>query len=1058
MEYQIKKTTKAFSVHTRRGKLLRVSKEQYLRTDLGCGTTCYNSPFHGIAQQIEAMPTPENHEYSSYIVLDTNVALQQMDLLELNVPPLSRIIILETVFDELKNLNSTTFSRLETLLKANEKQIIFFSNEHHQNTFIHRNDGESPNDRNDRAIRVAVKWFMNTYGHQADFVFLSNDRLCREEALKLNIPSISIHQYTNKFSKEYPEMLEMLAHTEGLMDREEEGSGGGAGDQNGENMLYPAYKSLSDIEKGVKLGTYYKGKIRVDKNFPLEANIALRSSKLGFYAKINGFISRNRAVDGDLVAVRILTKEEQEQNNMKEKRWMMDNPKATQFKMWDQYGDDNDITNDIDSNEILEKEEDDNNNNNNIEKKNQTNNDQMGAMTSSNVSTNDNKEETIYVEVVGIIRRNLRPFCGSILPSSLNDPKGRSLFVPVDARIPRIYLYSKQTKNLIGKRILVALDGWGINSMYPVGHYLKTIGEIGDRETETQVVLLEHEIPTAAFSKNVMNCLPPKDWKVTEENMKGRMDLRHLNVCSIDPPGCKDIDDALHYRLLPNGNCEVGVHIADVTNFVKPGTAIDLEAASRSTSTYLVDRRLDMLPGLLTTTLCSLVSGVDRFSFSVIWEMTLDGAIVNTKFGKSVIHSKASLTYGQAQVMLDDLTISNPIAESVRALNKIAKFQRKIRMDKGALTLASPEVRFNLDSVTQDPTDVKLYELKDTNALVEEFMLLANVSVASKIVQAYPRFAVLRRHPEPNVKNFINLVQAASLVDIDIKVNTSKALAESLDNAILPEKPFFNKLIRIMTTRCMSQAVYFSSGEYSTKEFKHYGLAAELYTHFTSPIRRYADVLVHRLLAASIGIEALPTAYESRSHVRKLCDNMNKRHHMAQLAGRSSVALHTIIYFNDRPTITNASILKVRETSIVVLVPKYGIEGVIDIVEDEKKNKKKKKKKSNNSISNIGKYTYDEQKMALINQVDSNKSLCIFDEINIKISVIDNGFCQQELQLEIVWDTGINTAIMEVEKGDDNGIISRTSSTNGQKRNGISKKRSTFTDNNNGGRASKKQK
>ena len=160
-----------------------------------------------------------------------------MDLLELNVPPLSRIIILETVFDELKNLNSTTFSRLETLLKANEKQIIFFSNEHHQNTFIHRNDGESPNDRNDRAIRVAVKWFMNTYGHQADFVFLSNDRLCREEALKLNIPSISIHQYTNKFSKEYPEMLEMLAHTEGLMDQEEEGSGGGAGDQNGENML-----------------------------------------------------------------------------------------------------------------------------------------------------------------------------------------------------------------------------------------------------------------------------------------------------------------------------------------------------------------------------------------------------------------------------------------------------------------------------------------------------------------------------------------------------------------------------------------------------------------------------------------------------------------------------------------------------------------------------------------------------------------------------------------------------------------------------------------------------
>ena len=377
----------------------------------------------------------------------------------------------------------------------------------------------------------------------------------------------------------------------------------------------------------------------------------------------------------------------------------------------------------------------------------------------------------------------------------------------------------------------------------------------------------------------------------------------------------------------------------------------------------------------------------------------MDGSILNTKYCKSVIHSKASLTYGQAQKMLDDKTMSGPIVESVRALNKIAKYQRKLRMDKGALTLASPEVRFNLDSVTQDPTDVKLYELKDTNALVEEFMLLANVSVASKIVSAYPRFAVLRRHPEPNLKNFSTLIQAAKSVDIDIQVNTSKALAASLDKAVLPGKPFFNKLIRIMTTRCMSQAVYFSSGEYSAKEYKHYGLAAELYTHFTSPIRRYADVLVHRLLAASIGIEPLPTAYESRSHVRKLCDNMNKRHHMAQLAGRSSVALHTVIYFDERPTVTEASILKVRDTSIVVLVPKYGIEGVIDIVQGHGRTKAL----NNGSLNeDSNEYSFDQQKMALVHGKDPSKTLRIFDEITIKISVVDNGFCQKELKLELV--------------------------------------------------------
>ena len=969
-------------MHTRRGKLLRVSREQYLRTDLGCGTTCYRSPYFGVPQQIDALPKPETHEHGPYLVLDTNIILQQMDLLELNVPVISRIIVLETVLHEVRNLNSSTFSRLESLIKSGEKQIVYFSNEHHKATFINRHKGESPNDRNDRAIRVATKWYMETYGHQTDFLFVSNDRLCREAAEDINIPAISIHKYAKKFTKQYPELLELLAHTENLIDQKTDSND----PQNFSSVLYPPYKSMSEIEKGIKQGIYYKGKIRVDKNFPMQANIALRSSKIGFYAKINGYVSRNRGVDGDLVAVRVLTKEEQSENEAKEKRWMMDNPRAAASKMWDQFGENNTMLNMDSADAEVEKESKDN-----LDGQKDKNDALSGP--------NEGSDETIYVEVVGIIRRNLRPFCGSILPSTLNDPKGRSLFVPVDPRIPRIHLYSKQAKALVGKRLLVALDGWSIDSLYPIGHYLKTIGDIGDRETETQVVLLEHEIPTAPFSKNVMACLPPEDWVVTAENMKGRRDLRELPVCSIDPPGCKDIDDALHYRVLPNGNCEVGVHIADVTNFVKPGTAIDLEAASRSTSTYLVDRRLDMLPGLLTTTLCSLVSGVDRFAFSVIWEMAIDGRILNTKYCKSVIHSKASLTYGQAQTMLDDKTMSGPIVESVRSLNKIAKYQRKLRMDKGALTLASPEVRFNLDSVTQDPTDVKLYELKDTNALVEEFMLLANVSVASKIVSAYPRFAVLRRHPEPNLKNFSTLIQAAKSVDVDIQVNTSKALAASLDKAVLPGKPFFNKLIRIMTTRCMSQAVYFSSGEYSSKEYKHYGLAAELYTHFTSPIRRYADVLVHRLLAASIGIEPLPTAYESRSHVRKLCDNMNKRHHMAQLAGRSSVALHTVIYFDNRPTVTEASILKVRDTSIVVLVPKYGIEGVIDIISD-----KDRTKTANNGGINVdaNDYNFDQQKMALVHVKDPSKTLAIFDEITIKISVVDNGFCQKELKLELV--------------------------------------------------------
>ena len=192
---------------------------------------------------------------------------------------------------------------------------------------------------------------------------------------------------------------------------------------------------------------------------------------------------------------------------------------------------------------------------------------------------------------------------------------------------------------------MVAIDDWPVTSRYPIGHYTKTLGPIGDREVETQVLLIEHEIPPNVFSKEVMDCLPPDDWKITEENARGREDLRDkVCIVSIDPPGCKDIDDALHARDLPNGNIEVGVHIADVTYYMKQGSALDREARNRSTSTYLVDRRLDMLPKLLTETLCSLVGGEDRFAFSVILEMTHEADVVNQRFVKTIIRSHQAMS------------------------------------------------------------------------------------------------------------------------------------------------------------------------------------------------------------------------------------------------------------------------------------------------------------------------------------------------------------------------------------------------------------------------------
>jgi exosome complex exonuclease DIS3/RRP44 len=296
---------------------------------------------------------------------------------------------------------------------------------------------------------------------------------------------------------------------------------------------------------------------------------------------------------------------------------------------------------------------------------------------------------------------------------------------------------------------------------------------------------------------------------------------------------------------MENGNYQVGVHIADVTHYVQAGSAMDLEAANRSTSTYLVDRRLDMLPSLLSTDLCSLKGNVDRFAFSVMWEVTPRAEIVDVKFHKSLIHSIAALTYQEAQTMIDlpentaEQHGKDPQVAAVKGLAKLARLFRERRIQAGALTLASPEVKFVFDSESLNPTDVQAYAMLEANDLVMEFMLLANVTIGKKILRHYPTLSVLRRHPAPNRARFDGLISKAKSRGFDLVIDDSKQLADSLDAAQLDDDPYFNKLLRICATRCLSPAQYFCSGEYRATEWHHYGLAAPVYTHFTSPIRRY---------------------------------------------------------------------------------------------------------------------------------------------------------------------------------------------------------------------------
>eukprot|EP00611_Tribonema_gayanum_P002124 TRINITY_DN1155_c0_g3_i2.p1 TRINITY_DN1155_c0_g3~~TRINITY_DN1155_c0_g3_i2.p1 ORF type:complete len:1007 (+),score=329.82 TRINITY_DN1155_c0_g3_i2:263-3283(+) len=903
---------KAFFKRTRRGKVLHIVNDHYLRDDIACGTLAGKElTAHDMAR------LASESAMKQLLVLDTNVVLNQMDLLERGGPALSCVVVLQTVAEEVRHNNLALYRRLRQLLMDESRVFIFFANEHHCEAYTEHRPGESPNDRNDRAIRVSAQWLKRQVdgGGEGDVgvVLLTNDRANRRIALGADITAMSIHKFIRDVSDKYPDLQDLLAAE--AVDVEVEGGGGNdlnvteGGERVAAKPLYPPHLPMSELTAGIKSGRLFQGTLRVERSNWTECYVIVQGlqeqERIAVYVRSPEHV--NRAVDGDVVAIEMLPPQEWT-DDRPGKQGAKENGTSPAATSADQENpeEQKNLVPDITAPQAVE--------------------DLEGTV---KVAANARPRG----RVVGVIRRNWRQYCGSLEAhgdrETANGRTSSALLVPVDRKIPKIRIQTRQRSALEGKRIIVSIDSWPANCRFPLGHYLRTLGSSGDKSTETEVILLEHDIPHDAFNGKVLACLPPVDWQITAENSVGRRDMRHVPALSIDPPGCKDIDDALHARPLPNGNIEVGVHIADVTHFVQPGSAMDLEAANRSTSTYLVERRLDMLPGLLTETLCSLRGGEDRFAFTVLWEITPEGEIVEVDFFKSIIHSIASLTYNEAQMMIDDPNMTDVRATSVRQLNKLAKIFRKRRLDAGALTLASPEVRFVLDSESQNPTDVQMYALKEANALVEEFMLLANITVGKKILRHFPTLSVLRRHPAPSRQQFDGFLASVKAVGFDLEVDDSKKLADSLDRAERADDPYFNKILRICATRCMTPAQYFCSGQKPQEEWHHYGLAAPIYTHFTSPIRRYADVLVHRLLGAAIGVGSLPLALMDKGYLHDLMDNLNRRHRAAQLAGRASVAMHTVLYFNLNPTEEEAYVLSVSQSKITVLVPRFGIEGTI---------------------------------------------------------------------------------------------------------------------------------
>ena len=862
-----------------KGKIIKTVQERYLRDDLGFG--CYfwdpkassrrkgaevtvGKPrtIDSVAQLLQLV-TYKSGTVSSLIVCDTNVLLHNLDVLEQALKQVSHLTLVlpQTALQECRAKHAQLYDQAVELLRSvggkTHQSGIFFPDQHHVDTQVEENSNTTTiNDVQDARLRKVALYYgqhLKSHKDQVQVIFLTDDKDSRRKATQEQSTSsayykpLSVKQWVQQLEQEQSglSLLDYVAHSHYTASTPATSS------SSTKKQYFPPHLPALEVSRGVQAGTFHRGVYRstdtyADKGQKQMGVVTIRRGDERVAITIPTWMDRNRAMEGDVVAVQLHPMDQ-----------------------WISLLAPNNSTNGSSS------------------KKKETVG--IGPETAEpthselsnvpDVMTVDDAAKSVRPtgKVVGILRRNTDLYSGSLwergddasdeaaelahCEQEHSDGTATCIFLAVDPKLPPLLLRTTQRDRWLGQRLVVAMDSWPADSPFPLAHYTKSLGKIGDKAVETQVLLLQHHIPHEAFPAAVLACLPPadydlaKDYSETKERDQ-RVDLRHLPILSIDPPGCTDIDDALHCFQMENGNYQVGVHIADVTHYVKAGTAIDLEAANRSTSTYLVDRRLDMLPSLLSTDLCSLKGNVDRFAFSVLWEVTPDAQIVKVDFQKTIIHSIAALTYQEAQTMIDlpdtpEHKKDKQVA-AVKGLAHLARVFRKRRIDAGALTLASPEVKFVFDSESLNPTDVQAYAMLEANDLVMEFMLLANVTVGKKILRHYPTLSVLRRHPAPNRGRFDELISKAKSRGFDLVIDDSKLLADSLDAAVIESDPYFNKLLRICATRCLQPAQYFCSGEYRPTEWHHYGLAAPVYTHFTSPIRRYMRRLLW-LCCDSIG-------------------------------------------------------------------------------------------------------------------------------------------------------------------------------------------------------------
>ena len=423
-----------------------------------------------------------------------------------------------------------------------------------------------------------------------------------------------------------------------------------------------------------------------------------------------------------------------------------------------------------------------------------------------------------------------------------------------------------------GMKVAAVVDSWPKSQTYPNGHIVDVLGEPGENDTEMHAILAEYGLPYR-FESQVANAADQISEEITEADLAEREDFRDVLTFTIDPADAKDFDDALSFKKLENGNYEIGVHIADVTHYVRPGSLVDEEAKSRGTSVYLVDRTVPMLPEKLANKLCSLRPNEEKLTFSAIFEMTPLGRIAANRFTRTVINSDHRFTYEQAQAVIENPKaehedVQPEVAEAVLILHSLATKLRKKRFASGAISFERPEMKVEVDEKGR-PINVYQKITKEANWLIEEFMLLANRSVAEFVSVKCKKSFVYRVHDEPNqekveaLRNFIgNFGYRMG------PTTTGKEISKELNSlfAAAKDTPEYNA-IELLSLRSMAKA------RYDTENLGHYGLAFKYYTHFTSPIRRYPDMMVHRLLARYLA------AGENvkQESIDKLCKHCSQR-------------------------------------------------------------------------------------------------------------------------------------------------------------------------------------